>query len=211
MNVSAVNGAYWLPTERENVKADKGNGFAETLATAKAKETEAGSVPTVCAPSYTISDEDAEYFREKYGEDYDEDQPYQIFYELAEKKIISSDDACNASEYGRLIFVFCDVANLDEFNKQVRSGAAKEFFSDYTCYGRYYDRFKGEYDKEINTWQDAAQKQLDFYQYLIDLDEELLTPDGTHFQSSKEQMNVSFRKTCSSIMKVKDVLSQIFG
>lgn len=40
---------------------------------------------------------------------------------------------------------------------------------------------------------------------------DLLTPDGTKFAKSKEEMNVGFKEACNSIMKVKDVLTQIFG
>lgn len=208
MNVSAVNGAYWLPTERENVKADKGNGFAEALATAKAKETAADSVPTVCTPSYTITEEEAEYFREKYGEEYDEEHPYQLFYELVEKNIISEGDACSACDYG--FFIGVESGDLNEINRQLTNGTADVWYSNYTCFKRYNEIFKSSYDKEIKTWQDIAQRKYDFFQYLIDWKGELLTPDGTKFAKSKEEMNVGFKEACNSIMKVKDVLSQIF-
>lgn len=150
-------------------------------------------------PSYTVTQEEAEYFREKYGEEYDEEKPYQLFYELVEKKIISSDDAAGASGISRI------------FSETMRQqGTWKESYSDYNCYGSYYDRFMGSYDKEINTWQDVAERQYDFWQYMINLDEKLVTPDGTYFQSSKEQMNVRFDRQCERILKVKDVLTQIF-
>lgn len=169
-------------------------------------------------PSYTVTDEEADYLREKYGEEYDEENPYQLFYELAEKNIISSDDAGNASGYGRIgrVQFSRDIMPWEDVCALVNSGEVKayvvsEHYSDYNCYERYYNRFMGDYEKEINTWQDAARQQYDFYRYLIDLDEELLTPDGTHYQSGKEQMNAGFEKTCAGILKVIDVLGQIFG
>lgn len=151
-------------------------------------------------PSYTVTEEEAEYFREKYGEEYDEENPYQLFYELAEKKIISSDDAARASG------VSCVFSS---YNCE-KGGIWKENYSNFNCFGSYYDRFMNSYDKAISTWLDVSQREYDFWQYMIDLDERLVTPDGTHFQSSKEQMNVGFSRECESILKVKDVLTQIF-
>lgn len=152
-------------------------------------------------PSYTVTEEEAEYFREKYGEEYDEENPYQLFYELEEKKIISNDDAARASGFSRVFSAYnCE-----------KGGIWKENYSDFNCFDNYYDRFMNSYDKAISTWLDVSQREYDFWQYLIDLDERLVTPDGTYFQSSKEQMNVGFRNECESILKVKNVLSQIFG
>lgn len=225
MNISAVTSPYWLNTERVgNSKAVQGSGFSDVLEKEKAKEAaaeiaimEMNSAREDIAghiPSYTVTEEQAEYFREKYGEEYDEDNPYQLFYELAEKKIISHDDAVRSSGYGHLIMIPGEHSDYAGYSIKylLEQGIAKESYSNkHGWCNSYYDRFMGKYNKEINTWQDVAQQEYDFWQYMIGLDERMVTPDGTYFQSSKEQMNVGFRKECEGILKVKDVLSQIFG
>ncbi len=166
------------------------------------------------APSYTVTEEEAEYFREKYGEEFDEEKPYQIFYELAQKNIISSDDAGEASGYGHLIIVTegsVGVEDLDEFNKLLKSSAAKEYYTNSSWLDKYYDKFQSNRHNEIKTWKDVAQEQYDFHSYLINTDEELLTPLGTPFQSSREEMNRKFAESCEGILKVINVLDQIFG
>ena len=212
--ISSATAPYLLYGERSGKPRETyGNRFSDALEKEKAENNITESAAEIAVnemdkarkdePSYTVTEEEAEYFREKYGEEYDEEKPCQLFYELAEKNIISYDDAANASGFSRI---------FSEYMRQ--QGTWKEHFSNhniYGCYNSYYERFIGSYDKEINTWQDVAQREYDYCQYLIDLDEELLTPDGTHFQSSKEQMNVDFRRECESILKVKDVLTQIFG
>ncbi len=213
--ISSATTPYLLHVERSNKPRETyGNRFSDALEKEKSQNNitvsaaeiainemdNARKETVVSEPSYTVTEEEAEYFREKYGEEYDEEKPYQLFYELVEKKIISSDDAARASGISRI------------FSETMRQqGTWKENYSDYSCFGSYYDRFMGSYDKEINTWQDVAQRRYDFWQYMIDLDERLVTPDGTYFQSSKEQMNVGFRRECESILKVKDVLTQIFN
>lgn len=209
MNVLAVRSPYLPQAKHSGIpKAAYGEQFSDILEKEQAlsRTDEIAASETSKDPygsSYTVTEEQAEYFREKYGEEYNEEQPYQLFYELAEKHIISYDEAANASGYSRI---------FSEYMRQ--NGTWKEHFTNhntYGCFNSYYERFMRMYDKEINTWQDVAQREYDFSQYLIDLDERLITPDGTYFQSSKEQMNVGFRKECESILKVKDVLTQIFG
>lgn len=212
--ISSTSAPYLLHTERSGKeKQTFGNRFRDVLEKEKSENKIVVSAAEIAVnemdrvrkeqPSYTVTKEEAEYFREKYGEEYNEEQPYQLFYELAEKKIISSDDADRTSGYSRI---------FSEYMRQ--NGTWKEHFTNhntYGCYNSYYERFMGTYDKEINTWQDVAQREYDFSQYLIDLDERLVTPDGTYFQSSKEQMNVGFQRECESILKVQNVLTQIFG
>lgn len=213
--ISSATSPYLLHAERSGKPRETyGNRFSDALEKEKAENgitesaveiavnemDKARKEEAISEPSYTVTEEEAEFFREKYGEEYDEEKPYQLFYELVEKKIISSDDAAGASGISRI------------FSETMRQqGTWKESYSDYNCYGSYYDRFMGSYDKEINTWQDVAERQYDFWQYMINLDEKLVTPDGTYFQSSKEQMNVRFDRQCERILKVKDVLTQIFG
>ncbi|MBD5141702.1 MAG: hypothetical protein HDT25_09870 [Ruminococcus sp.] len=213
--ISSATAPYLLYGERSGKPRETyGNRFSDALEKEKAQNNivesaaeiavnEMDNVRKETAPSYTVTEEEAEYFREKYGEEYDEEKPCQLFYELAEKNIISYDDAANASGFSRI---------FSEYMRQ--NGTWKEHFSNhnvYGCYNSYYERFMGKYDKEINTWQDVAQREYDYCQYLIDLDEELLAPDGRHYGPSKEQMNVNLRRECEDILKVKDVLSQIFG
>ena len=52
---------------------------------------------SVSKPSYTITDEEAEYFREKYGGEYDEEKVAELYYELVDKGIVSRNDAFRAS------------------------------------------------------------------------------------------------------------------
>lgn len=212
--ISSTTAPYLLYAEQSGKPRETyGNRFSDALEEEKAKNNIAVSAPEIAVnemnrvrteqPSYTVTEEEAEYFREKYGEECNEEQPYQLFYELAEKHIISYDEAANASGYSRI---------FSEYMRQ--NGTWKEHFTNhntYGCYNSYYERFMGTYDKEINTWQDVAQREYDFSQYLIDLDERLVTPDGTYFQSSKEQMNAGFQRECESILKVQNVLTQIFG
>lgn len=213
--ISSATAPYLLYGERSGKPRETyGNRFSDALEKEKAQNNITESAAEIAVnemdrarketvPSYTVTEEEAEYFREKYGEEYDEEKPCQLFYELAEKKVISYDDAARASGFSRI---------FSEYMRQ--NGTWKEHFSNhniYGCYNSYYERFMGHYDKEINTWQDVAQREYDYCQYLIDLDEELLAPDGCHYGPSKEQMNVGFRKECESILKVKNVLTQIFG
>ena len=211
--ISSATAPYLLYGERSGKPRETyGNRFSDALEKEKAKNNITESAVEIAvnemdnarketaghSPSYTVTEEEAEYFREKYGEEFDEGNPYQLFYELASKNIISRDDAVRSSGIAHIITV-CN-------------GVKNDYYSDkHGWCNSYYDRFMGSYDKEINTWQDVAQKQYDFWQYMINLDERLVTPDGTYFQSSKEQMNVDFRRECESILKVKDVLTQIFG
>lgn len=221
--ISSTSAPYLLYAEQSGKPRETyGNRFSDALEEEKAKNNIAVSAPEIAVnemnrvrteqPSYTVTEEEAEYFREKYGEEYDEENPYQLFYELSEKNIISHDDAVSSSGYGHIILVYGPVHSGCNIKHLLEQGLAKESYSNkHGWCNSYYDRFMGSYDKEITTWLDVSQREYDFWQYLIDLDERLVTPDGTYFQSSKEQMNVDFRRECESILKVKDVLSQIFG
>lgn len=221
--ISSTSAPYLLYAEQSGKPRETyGNRFSDALEEEKAKNNIAVSAPEIAVnemnrvrteqPSYTVTEEEAEYFREKYGKEYDEEKPYQLFYELSEKNIISHDDAVSSSGYGHIILVYGPVHSGCNIKHLLEQGLAKESYSNkHGWCNSYYDRFMGSYDKEITTWLDVSQREYDFWQYLIDLDERLVTPDGTYFQSSKEQMNVDFRRECESILKVKDVLSQIFG
>lgn len=172
----------------------------------------------VNAPSYTVTEEEAEYFREKYGEEFDEEKPYQIFYELAQKNIISTDDAGEASGYGCMCLLESsrEIMPWEDPVEAVNSGSVKlyvvkECYSNSSWLDRYYDKFQSNRHNEIKTWKDAAKEQYDFHSYLINTDEELLTPLGTPFQSSREEMNSKFAESCEGILKVINVLDQIFG
>lgn len=221
--ISSTTAPYLLYAEQSGKPRETyGNRFSDALEEEKAKNNIAVSAPEIAVnemnrvrteqPSYTVTEEEAEYFREKYGKEYDEEKPYQLFYELSEKNIISHDDAVSSSGYGHIILVYGPVHSGCNIKHLLEQGLAKESYSNkHGWCNSYYDRFMGSYDKEITTWLDVSQREYDFWQYLIDLDERLVTPDGTYFQSSKEQMNVDFRRECESILKVKDVLSQIFG
>ncbi|MCM1330328.1 MAG: hypothetical protein NC253_12920 [Ruminococcus sp.] len=215
--ISTATAPYLLYSEKSGKpKQTYGNRFSDALEQEQAENEITVSAAEIAVnemnrertestePTYTVTEEAAAYFREKYGEEYNEEKPCQLFYELAEKKIISTEDASNASGFSRI---------FSAYNWQ-QGGAWKESFTNHNINGgfnSYYERFMNEYDKEITAWLDVAQREYDFNQYLINLDEELLAPDGSHYRTGKEQMNAGFRKDCESILKVKDVLTQIFG
>lgn len=197
--ISSTTAPYLLYAEQSGKPRETyGNRFSDALEEEKAKNNIAVSAAEIAVnemnrvrteqPGYTVTEEEAEYFREKYGEEYNEEQPYQLFYELAEKNIISSDDSAAASGFGRIgVVKFSrDIKPWENLAELINSGTVKAFasemhYSDYNCFGSYYDRFIGSYDKEINTWQDVAQREYDFSQYWIDLNERPVTPDGTYF------------------------------
>ena len=159
--ISSATSPYLLHAERSGKPRETyGNRFSDALEKEKAENGITESAVEIAVnemdkvrketagyvPSYTVTDEEAEYFREKYGEEYDEENPYQLFYELEEKKIISSDDAARASGVSRVFSSYnCGKGNI-----------WKEYYSDYNCFGSYYNRFINSYNKAISTWMDVA-------------------------------------------------------
>lgn len=172
--------------------------------------------------SYTVTDEEREYFREKYGEEYDEEKVGELYYELADKGIISETDAGEASGIGavRLVdlsnAVYMDLGNFSPF-KFINSGILKaragkrQFvegtaFTDERAHKKDYDDFDSKYDKEVNTWKDALQKHMDFLDYFRELSLKAADTSEKRYPSG-----ISFEMWQESLEKTKRVIEQIFG
>lgn len=172
-------------------------------------------------PSYSVTDEEAEYFREKYGENYDEDTAAKFYDELAANGIISMNDASRSSDYvgimplsavKRIIYFgsylpgrenikaigsFSELTDDVKFIKDVSR-------TDENAYKREWDSFKKKYDREIITWQDKLQESIDFERYLREIAKN--STSGKHYPSQWH-----FDDVIERLEKTKDVISQIFG
>lgn len=157
-------------------------------------------------PGYSVTDEEAEYFREKYGDTYNEETAYQLYYELADKGIISENDACGSSgvlairplyDFDGILYGGVGKANLRAGDRVFVKDVSR---TDENAYKREWERFKSEYDREITTWEDAVQESIDFERYLKD------NSDGRDLASQWH-----FDKVAEDLEKVKNVIFQIFG
>ncbi len=172
---------------------------------------------SVAKPSYTISDEEAEYFREKYEDTYSEEKAAELYYELADKGIVSRNDAFRASGVDEIrpLSSFRSITYWGDgpgygleinLNKDIGFVSDKVYVNDVSRtdkdspYKILWDSFKKTYDHEINTWMDALQETIDFNRYVK---ENKSTSDYV-FQQHREQVIEGLEKT-------KDVISQIFG
>lgn len=175
-------------------------------------------------PDYTITEEEKEYFREKYGETYSEEAAGQFYYELAKKEIISNSDATGASdtiqvmplsEIKRVIWIGPgpDIFHVEErWNNII---ASKEYCGE-TIYPRdtnltfkddfksEWEYFKNSYGKKTETWEDELQLTLDFEHYLKEIAKN--STSGKKYPSQEQ-----FDKIIESLEKTKDIISQIFG
>ena len=227
MNISSATLPYLLNTERsEKNKAAYGQGFSDVLEKAKSESDMAESNINIAVnkidnvkneedilnPSYTVTDEEAEYFREKYGEEYDKEDRFKLFAELAYKNIISKNDADVASRkntIGRIIggpppeFVDRMIAEYG----YCTWGNAKVVWENVE-YGDSYEKYKEQNDMPINTWQDYVQDNYNYYRYIRDTDDVLFKADGNTFTSEDQR---SFDSYCEMTLRVQSVLDQIFG
>lgn len=245
MNISSAKSPYLLQIERSNrPKATYGNRFRIALKEEKAesqvtetaeeeeavsqyKDEEAEAVSKINEaeeeeednglPCYTIKDEEAEYFLEKYGEKYNDSEPFKLFDELASKNIISQDDACAASRKNS----GCTVEGFpppDIIDKLLAANGGHYTFynlkfnfnkSDYTNNGSStYDEFRRSKNTPINTWQDYVQDNYDYYQYLMGNYTTLRNFAGEPYMTDIEEV---FSSRCAAAERVQNVLSQIFG
>ena len=142
-------------------------------------------------PSYSVTDEEAEYFREKYGGEYNEDTVSDLFFELAEKGIIDTGDAIDATCCGFYRRVEITVIgappgvdpmkwaacppgeDAQEWRKTHKfstklgtAGHAKHR----DIFPEEYKEFKQDHDKNVITWEDFIQEQRDFYEYMRNRD-----------------------------------------
>ncbi len=183
---------------------------------------EAGTGKISVNGSYSVTEEQAEYFREKYGEEYDEDKVCELYYQLADNGIITENSACGASGHmavrrvefdGPVPFLGygkCDLVSLINSGAvKVRSGERRLVKSvqftddDPDSYKAERDLFESQYDREVVTWVDALQKECDFYKWWKDYAFNDITGEPQPSQRDFDIMIADLEKT-------KDVIMQIF-
>ena len=174
-------------------------------------------------PSYSIADEEAEYFREKYGDIYDESTVGKLYCELAEKGIISYNDVSRAS--GTIVMIplsavksikyfgsGSDYGLVESWNKLKASDTGKTVYiqdirrtgSDENPYKSEWEDFKAKCDLEIVSWKDALQESIDFERYLKEAAKNSVS--GKHYPPQEH-----FDKMIENLEKTKEVILKIFG
>ncbi|MCM1024483.1 MAG: hypothetical protein NC395_10560 [Prevotella sp.] len=156
-------------------------------------------------PSYAVTDEEAEYFREKYGNAYSEEKAAELFYELADKGVISENDAGSSSG---MLAIRC----VEDFDGMFFGGAGKVplrvkervlvkdlSFTDENAYKKDWESFKEQRGGEILTWEDAVREKLDFLTYRMN-NADSGSPDRWNFENMVKNLE-----------KTRDVIFQIFG
>lgn len=157
-------------------------------------------------PSYTVSDDEAKYFREKYGDTYDDKTVHELYYELADKGIISKNDASTSSG---VLEILC----VDGFSGKLNGGMGTAHLrvkdrvfvndvcrTDENAYKHEWDSFKGKYDRDVTTWKDAVQESIDFEHYLKE-----------HKSNEDYLLQWHFNSVIEGLEKTKGVIFQIFG
>ena len=172
-------------------------------------------------PSYTVTDEQAEYFREKYGENYDEETLADLFYELADEGIISYDDAskstCCLCIRRAEIIGYVDPPPGVEPAKwtllNLKSGRFQEkpgeiLYSKHRDILPYeYEDFKRDYNKDVVTWEDFIQEQRDFYEYMKNRD----TMYDAERNLRPNNPLVGYDERLEGLERAAEVIKQIFG
>lgn len=218
--ISSSAAPYWISAERgvktgEACEKSFGDFLEEGIAVSKADSFRKKF--SVTEPSYTITDEEAEYFRQKYGEKYDEDTVADLYYELADKNIISRNDAGWGSNYG-------EARPLSSFKSITYIGGGDPYglrnclYRDYgfvsdkvhfkdvsrtdkdSPYKPLWESFKKTYHCDRNTWEDVLQENLDFERYI----KENKSISDYEFQQHRA-------KVIEGLEKTKDVITRIFG
>lgn len=195
----------------QSVKESVSEQVTEYTATAEEIQAIEAKTADKYDPSYTLTDEEAEYFREKYGENYDEKNLKDFFFELAEKGIIHEYDAMTATRmsYIRKVNVVgyvppgADMWELWEQGK-VQLIAGKKIWSTTRAFERDYDIFKQSYNKDVITWEDYIQEQLDFVEYFKGC-------DVIHVKDGTISNTLDWSERQSRIERTAEVLKQLFG
>lgn len=219
ISVNSV-GAFSMPATREKNTVQPKFELPETKTEEIMEEKNAAEINS---PSYEISDSDAEYFREKYGEKYDDSLAPQLYDELAEKDIIDSKYFSYASGYGfamPLTGLKCrgcftaggeDIYGLGRYCSDNSIGfvSDKIFFKDVSrtddnAYKAEWDKFIEEYDREKETWQDYLRETIDFEKYLKETAQNSVT--GKHYPTQEH-----FNDVIENLEKTMTVLEIIFG
>ena len=200
-------------------------------------ETPEKTIPAKKEYSYTVTEEQAEYFREKYGEDFDDETVGRLFDELHLKGIMSDKDSRYASgkswaytiglfdEYGTNIMDGANSAGLpdkyskiitkDKYGNTVVTFPSKINYDDFQFYDDYeyknaYKRFEYEYDKEVTTWKDYLEKRLAFVEYLRSCDRSKMSDfldDSGNLWLTDKMLD----DMEDNIRKAAEVIDQIFG
>lgn len=169
-------------------------------------------------PYYSIKDEEAEYFLEKYGEKYDEDTARELYYELADKGIISRNDACNASGVLEIIPLGSikgavyfgthlngreNMSPLGSFSTLSGNAAYVKDVSrtdKNSPYKKLWESFKKANDRGMDTWEDVLQENIDFERYLKEVK-----------GSGDYLLQRHFDDVIEGLERTKDVITRIFG
>ncbi len=170
-------------------------------------------------PSYSVTEEEAEYFKEKYGENYDEDKVCELYEELEKKGVTDPNYFTYASGYmwvmpldGLKVRGFLGIPGYDPYNLGRYCGNGginftgdKVFIKDVSrtdenAYKYEWESFKKQYDREVNTWADALQESIDFEYYLKNNKN-----DGDYL------LQQHFNNVIANLEKTKNVIFQIFG
>ena len=238
MNINSILSSTYPVSLYEKEKDTRNTGFMDALRKSAEEafaqrragfiETPEKTTPAKKEYSYTVTEEQAEYFREKYGEDFDDETVGKLFDELYRNGILSDKDSRYSSgkswayslgvfttkeehdrmmqqckrridEYGNIVVTLPFKINYDEL----------QFYDDHE-YKNAYNRFDYEYDKEVKTWEDYLEKRLAFVEYLRNCDRskmsDFLDDSGNLWLTDKmlDEMEADIRKA-------SDVIKQIFG
>ena len=239
MNINAIFNPTRPISLYEKEKDTRDTSFMDVLAqtakeavpeqvteyTASAKEVQAIAAEAEenvsVGSSYTVTDEQAEYFREKYGENYDEETLADLFYELADEGIISYDDASKSTCCGCIrraeIIGYVDPPPGVEPAKwtllNLKSGRFQEkpgeiLYSKHRDILPYeYEDFKRDYNKDVVTWEDFIQEQRDFYEYMKNRD----TAYDAERNLRPNNPLVGYDERLEGVERAADVIKQIFG
>lgn len=232
MKISPSTSPYWLQIgHNDKTNAAYGKGFGDFLEKEKAESdmTESNTwiavnktdsvikKPFISEPSYTITDEEAEYFREKYGEKYDEDTVAKLYYELSDKGIISRNDAFRASGVDE-IKPLSSYRSITYIGGGDPYGLGKCLYRNYgfvsdkvyvkdvsrtdknSPYKPLWESFRKAYRRNIDTWEDVLQENIDFERYV---------------KENRKTADYVFQQHCDQVIegleKTKDVITRIFG
>lgn len=227
MNISSAKSPYLLQVERSSrPKATYGNRFRVALeeeeksqVTETAEEEEAAkevkeknpfalqeTEEAKYEPCYNITDEEAAYFLEKYGEKYNEETAADLYYELADKGAISENDAGNASGTlkVRRVYGFTGITygGVGKAHVDLSEGVIVKDVSrtdNASPYKSLWESFKKEYDRDIDTWEDALQENIDFERYLKEA------------RSGDYLLQQHYDDVIAGLERTKDIVVRIFG
>ena len=167
-------------------------------------------------PSYSVTDEEAGYFREKYGENYAEGSVSDLFYELAEKGIISQSDALNSTCSGVVRSIEITVIGEPSGANSIKWAATHKFqtkvgpvrYSKHRdIFPEEYKEFKHGYTNDTITWEDYIQEQRDFYEHMRNRN---MIYDDEGNQCPNEP-SVGYDERLEGLERAAEIIKRIFG